>query len=584
MVTRRGQRHKRITDCGFSIRECYGRWRITLPMTRIIAIDCLVEKPFVFDVSRFRYVTQSYIINNEIHFPPSTTYKNLNRTYRTRVSWSFGHSGMIYEHTNHNTRLALRRYLSLPFLDVPGRCLIYRANGAAFIAANRDIFIGYSSFFRDVASISSYNMTEAAFRYADEPHAKRRLRLETMSEIFTHGYHCKVDWAKCNARVKMKRDEWAKPGAYPRAIGDLGVARSMQGGSYIKACKIFLTCNPLELANGTAEFVMTPSPVLLKDVFDKLLSTNGKKFYMAAHSDDSCVCIRLPGQNFIFNLDISSCDSSHSSSLFIMLRDMFADGSDTFQLLINHCRTRLDIFSVDMLLKTSIEMLDYCLLSGSVLTTLINSIANFMIFLSICQNDCNTANDVVRAASLVGYVVTIEQCFIPEDIQFLKHSPVQDVNGLYHPVLNAGVVLRALGICKGDVVGSKNTPLFERGLIHQRELVRGLVPYISCPFADSLRHKLGVQLSEKCTSKQALSHLPYGMEHDERIIFCSNEQYFRRYVSRHHTNMGRYDAISMPHIEELMENILLARNSDIIFCEASNVILEVDYKLGIHNL
>jgi len=113
------------------------------------------------------------------------------------------------------------------------------------------------------------------------------------------------------------------------------------------------------------------------------------------------------------------------------------------------------------------EYRDPRLYSGSVLTVIINNFANLLIGLEM-QRLCPEPSRVTRAeyaalyvsaAENVGYGVKVQECTVPEDMQFLKHSP-SVVEGVYHPWMNLGTWFRGLGTFRGDLPG--------RGTFRQR--------------------------------------------------------------------------------------------------------------------
>lgn len=115
---------------------------------------------------------------------------------------------------------------------------------------------------------------------------------------------------------------------------------------------------------------------------------------------------------------------------------------------------------------------EYYLQSGITATTLLNTTAWFACFLHFTDN-YSPFMDIIKLCSDVGYTVTIDHCEIPEDIQFLKMSPVENIHGEYYAVLNLGVILRASGVSRGDLPGKG--PIAQRALDFQSGIMNGML-------------------------------------------------------------------------------------------------------------
>jgi hypothetical protein len=298
----------------------------------------------------------------------------------------------------------------------------------------------------------------------------------------------------------MKKDEIGKNGKIPRLICDLGVACSLQGFRITSFMKKAMAYCPLEVEGGVIQFIPTPDPATLEYVFGELINPS-ERFYMCVFSDDSCLALRKPdGEILRYNVDISSCDSSHTSELFFALRDLFpAHLRDEVEQLIAQCRESFSILDMyNKKRKVVLQPTGPRLYSGSTLTTILNNLANFCIGASIAKHpNIRCAKDVVSAAFRAGYEVTCEDCSDWHQLQFLKHSPVRCTDGVVRPLLNIGVLLRLSGTCKGDLPGSKNTPLRERGRAFQASLLRGAYPHAHFTLLDNMREHAGLG-NEEC--------------------------------------------------------------------------------------
>lgn len=327
------------------------------------------------------------------------------------------------------------------------------------------------------------HLTEADLHHADT-HPKKELRKHAWEEL-QEELPPRL-WLK-SVLYKLKRLEIAKPGKYPRMIGDLGVAASLQGFRLTHFLKQAQDSERLDFNGGYARFVKAPTPEVLKEVFDDLISPPGR-FVFIYFSDDACYSYRDDnGQVHMYNLDISSCDASHGPAVFEALEKLVPDGSPAEDLKVLTDQCRLPIRVVDANDHRRVVILrprTARLYSGSTITTAINNLANLSIAFSITLD---TTVDITQAARQAGYSVTVQQCQCPEDLQFLKHSPILDDQGRYQPLLNLGVLLRLSGVAKGDLPGKGD--LFTRARAFQKALLNGVSNGSSYTVLDKMRMK-----------------------------------------------------------------------------------------------
>jgi hypothetical protein len=339
--------------------------------------------------------------------------------------------------------------------------------------------------------------TEALLHHAD-PHPKKALREQCWKEMSECGlFHADV-WMNEAQKVwvKFKNDEWMKPGKIPRVIGDLGVAASLQGFRICEFLKSAMAKSTIMLGSVTTEFVKKPDHDVLKRVFDNLIHPPEGGYY-AYFSDDSCFSIRIGDRVRMFNLDIASCDSSHGNGAFATLIALTPEPLQAEMIdLLEQCSRSFQIRNPeDPRMKITIKIKGkerYVLYSGSVITTLINNVANIMIAAAISMRKITCGQDIMDAAAEAGYVITgcseDEECELPEDLQFLKHSPCLNDDNEYVPILNVGVLLRTTGHAKGDIPGKRTVPLIDRARSFQKSLLQGMYPRTISPLIDSMKH------------------------------------------------------------------------------------------------
>lgn len=366
----------------------------------------------------------------------------------------------------------------------------------------RQLAAMYAPYFQDYKG-----MREEALLHHADPHEKRDLRIEAWLDLVESGRVNTDVWAYSKhgvpiAEGKLKTEEYAKPGKKPRMIVDLGVAASLQGFRLTEYLKTAQSKEILHYKGGMIQFVKDPSPDTLKVVFKRLIEPPGR-FYFVYFSDDACFSIRRGGQIYSANIDISSCDASHTSALFeglvaIMPGHCRAD----MRVLVDQCRYALRIVSCDdprdrVLIRPKTPRL----YSGSTITTAINNLANVSIAIALADADACTADEIVAAAATAGYVVTVDAVSRPEEFQFLKHSPVLGPDGEYHPMINFGVIVRLSGCCKRDLPGSG--PLYERARQFQAALLNGLCPGATFPLLQRMREKVAGPISREFVERVA---------------------------------------------------------------------------------
>jgi hypothetical protein len=302
-------------------------------------------------------------------------------------------------------------------------------------------------------------------------------------------------WLRLGQLVyKLKKDEVGKPGKAGRCIGDLGVEASLQGAWATKVDKDAVKEDIMLEDDGwvtRVHFCSAPKEEELTEVFANLINPP-EDAYFVYFSDDSCYAVHTPSGVRRFNVDISSCDASHSDRLFTKFTELHPSGAarEDIEILVDQCRAPIKIRAPDKVngvkIKVILQSLVARLFSGSTLTTVINGFANTCIAQAAHNHRASDSMTIMRAAGDAGYVVTVESCDKIEDLQFLKSSPALTVQGEYKPLLNIGVLLRAFGTCKGDLPG-KGPLTKEKCDAFQKGLLQGLYPYASFPFLDALK-------------------------------------------------------------------------------------------------
>jgi len=435
--------------------------------------------------------------------------------YKTIFFPCYRHSGVVYQADDNGLELAFNFRLGcarMPKDDVIGDFSSYDGEIAGSGYHNMHL-LNQSQFFDNNVELTEFkiwfedcvkswfsdigDLDERLIAYAQKPHPKRVERLRALRAILDSGdfFH-----ATFNRKVtgKVKRAEVAKFLKACRLVNNLTCEGSLLAGfiaDQIKQCMATVT------ADNWFQFIKSPNLNDLKTVFERLIDPTDQ-MYFPFFSDDSCVSIRCVDGVFMANVDISSCDGSHTSSVFELLRFVtkgdsrllrFVDGA------IKQCEMPLTLCAGGSSEWVKLEPSSPTLYSGSCLTTLINNFANIAIACAIKSRlyagirvaECE---ELVRsAACAAGYVVTVVCCDTYHDLQFLKHSPCRALCGTLVPVLNLGVILRSSGNCWGDLPTYKEThgklSFKERAHLYNVSQVQCYSNSPTYPFIAALRAK-----------------------------------------------------------------------------------------------
>jgi hypothetical protein len=438
-----------------------------------------------------------------------------------------------------------------------------------------------------------------ALEHVFDPHQKRDLRVMALHEVLEEGRSAGIIWTEAHRiAYKIKKAETAKPNKPPRCIGDLGVPASLQGAFITKLLKNALEDKPFKSASLTSTFCATPTPEKLANVF-KTMSNPSTLYTFDYFSDDSCLTWCHEGMLMWANIDIAKCDASHVTALFELLYICTPPHArDCMRSLILQCSGTITIkhpgkkgthaYRKETLVLQPVETDGKTprstLLSGSTLTTLINNVANLLIAYSISESKATTKKGIELAARQTGYCVTVETCQFFEQVQFLKHSPARDIDGIYRPLLNLGVLLRLSGRCKRDLPPARGKSLEERALLFQRGLIRGAMPRVNHPMATAMRTAVGLPPTTTHTNTlpdpHVTAHLGYMYQHEQDSdLYTFGLSIFDRYRDFATPANGITDG----EIMELIDILQSASTGDMFSCKAADRILAMDYGLRCPN-
>lgn len=462
-------------------RECHPPGVYNFGVVRRYGTKCHVNK---FYVNNMRFLSRNYDDNLDIIIPQPLTH-GLDLRYRTHYGWNFAHNGVIYSESSHNLKLACRRNLACRNPDgnedmevARNYDRVMRENQENFIREKNDtikrMFEGFHW------NPPPHEKVYDAICCAAEPHPKQKIRAAAILDLDRKGrlygrWSSSVLW-------KLKLDEYAKPGKYPRVIVDLGVAASLEGAKWIEKAKCGICDKIVECDGWYFVFCGSPDPDNVMHYLDIIWHNKmNARGYTLAFSDDAVIGTFVNGKWKVFNLDISTCDASHTPALFNLMCDLLGIPKDLKEDLWAQITAdiRVGVKGGDF---AFLRNHNFYLQSGSIITTLINTIAQMVITVALATTlVINSLDDITTAVKLCGYDITLEECVIQEDMQFLKMSPTRDLYGNFHASLNLGVIFRASGTCRGDIPRSHRRirNIKEDALIFQHKLMCGMLTRIN---------------------------------------------------------------------------------------------------------
>jgi hypothetical protein len=420
---------------------------------------------------------------------------------------------------------AIRRLTGKRLPEEPGVHELLFLNQQDFIQAHpelRDLWRLYEGYFDSYVT----NVQAGSEHYADA-HIKRELRIKAWNDLIDSG-NLHVDgntWSRNERHTyKMKPAEILLWNKVPRMIVDLGVEASLRGFRLFEHLKQAQNEKPIYILGGEFFFCKSPSPAVMKEIFEKLEHPPLRFFYVY-FSDDCCISYRQNDGSIVKgNGDIEKCDGSQGPSVFELLVHLFPERiRPDVEILVDQClepmliRDNTENSRLFVLLQPIFAILK----SGWGGTTAINNLANLLIGMALIEN---WGRLVPReSAKLAGYLFKFQVCDKIQDLQFLKHSPVIDVDGNLQPCLNYGVMLRAQGNCHRDLPG--RGPIRQRALDFQASIVRGMYPYVSTPILSNMMRASGDPIY------MSLLNLDFKIVDSEKYTpyRVTTEEFLRRY-------------------------------------------------------
>jgi hypothetical protein len=535
----------------------------------MLGSECKVDKKYVFN-GRWRVLRgREHWLKDEVRFPP-TTNANVEKVgkYRTLYGWNFAHNGVIYKKSDHNLRLALRRHFCKVYPDYPHPDPENFDKNCR--TQQREWFANKTSVVRDLIKRTlgeiefEWTMEEAAEELTKVPHKKQRLRLDAHTILLLEQTISRRVWLVTQL-LKLKEDEIAKLDKYGRIIVDEGVEASLQTvpfGNHVKDCS---DGKVMRYKDCEILFLKSPRPSVIADELLKIWDTKCRVKALI-FSDDAVVAVEVGGKMVIINADLSSNDSCKTEALFTAFCDVYEAPDSVRNAIFGQILSNCRVMSLDNLHCMIIKPLEMFLPSGIGVTTPVNTFTWICIIIEwideLYSHGIPDLHHLITTAERVGHKITLDVCTIREDMQFLKHSIIEDINHDYAAVINLGVVLRASGSCRGDLPGSGSIP--DRARDFQHSLMNGLLRGIDYPPIRVLQPdgKL-IDISSKITTNA---------QYDTELLETVNhtftaDAFYRRY------------RLTSNQILQFEEELTMLGPGKVVYSEAASAILEKDYGL-----
>lgn len=570
-------------------------------MFRLLSVECDVQKLFINNGRLMLDVTNKHVkslaskigctvshladlAHSGVLLFPTDALSDEKKTYKTFYGPVFFSGSVVYTKWSINnlqkamTRLTNKREPKIVGLEEE-LDFNQRQNASIGRGLYKEALLKYYNRIKERVGRTARDLGEqysAVEYHSNLPHIKRALRVQSLQILKdTSAFLEGIFTRKVEGKVKFP--EFAKPGKYPRMIGDYTCPGSLYGGFLMDSIKEAFSEEYSAFDGHKMVFVKSPNREVMLDVFHKLV--NPELLTFVYHSDDSCAGVRCEDGMLWMNVDISSCDTSNRSPVFEWLEYVCESSAylKVMKGMVAQCRNPLYIanpFSKKEKLKfKSSEPIEY---SGSLLTTALNNVASSNIGLAFsCEVEKLRSEGgrltrsavvelMIKSARNVGYLVTCEVVTEIEGIQFLKNSPFTTQGGGLDFFLNLGVVLRSLGSCDSDLPGKSSESLYVRAYRHVSSVLKGYCHAGNNDVFNALRQKFPIREEVgTCDVK-----IWYHASEMDSVEYMPNSALCKRY--------GCTEA----EIEQLVFHINECDIGTIVSCSALEKIYKLDYGIS----
>lgn len=475
---------------------------------------------------------------------------------RVANGWCFAHESVVLSNTVKNLEQALHRLIAVRKGDRPGHDECLRDAQRLML---RQYSGGMRLWMNEIDSIEWYeDMIAQADELVPKPHPKKQLRMKTWKECHQSGLHGQVAWLRRTVTWKLKCMEWARFGKIGRIIVDLGTPASLQGGVMCEKIKLWQSI-PRIHRDCYIQFIKKSTFKELKVVFDTLLHSS-YRFLIFIFSDDAMACVYDGKNRRWLELDISSCDKSHTEEMFMSYFDVCNVPS------VYRCAFREQMMANIVVRnpekpteKIEFEPVGMYLQSGSGLTTSLNTHCWMFMFYVVAESDAVEIEDILQIFADCGYDITCEVREKFEQCTFLKHNPVLcSCCGVYQPVMNVGAILRASGVAKFCFPGKGD--LTTKTINHQSCVMNGLLK--------GIRNNTLEALNPRTSLAEIKSY--YVQFDDPEEHWFTDENLFNRY---------NFTALQIANLRQDILNV--SQLGMICYSREADIIFRRDYGMGV---
>lgn len=569
----------------------YHRYKVFEDMVRRNATDTRMvpfsqyfgslDEPIVRGVFKIREVSTPFKAegddNGNVIFRSVNSKQQLaEASYEVPGSYKSAHAGFMHNGSTlrddpANMLYALRRFTECRVnYEVETRL---RQNQTEWVANNQNLIRIISAHVDETMHYNkdSYEMRQST---ADMERAKKALYQQVFADL--DEFQMLYDEGNTANEVRLKIGEWMKHGKYARLFVNLGVPMSLVGGELLDRIKTALA-KPLTYKGFTIKFVKSVSEQDLRQWVSDLVNEENVIYI---HSDDGSYAYRQHGVVHYYNVDIKSCDKSHTPAMFAAFSSLFGVHQDLYHELYKQLLKPLIFTSRNSPVVLHATLREPFLLSGHTFTTSINTFSMMLMALHFIDNGMQGMEGIQRAGAELGYVLTVEKCERLPLCQFLKYSPVRvlqaEVDGKLtrEPLIqsnwwfmrNLGTLFRSMGVSRGDLAGSGSIDTRASTFIHL--MVKSTYPDVQCVFLDALYSRFPIEERNRVRIQRQVDELrPYNLVNGKVKIFVSGVDALSRYNIRSQADM------LLDQINSLSPGVFV--NSTVVA-----KILALDYGLG----
>jgi hypothetical protein len=423
--------------------------------------DC--ELDVYRSANRFECISgHEFFVDGEIDFGPDPE-GSIIKEYSTRAGPCYSSQSSRYCVNHRGIRAAFRRLNCVRNPERPGYHELLIQNQSHM--PHLDVV---KKFTEEIKRRTLYNwdnrdVEEQRVMWAIDPHPKRRMRMSSLGDlvkignIFTDKTWCgKENW-------KPKTGELLPLSKYLRGVADLTCPGSARMGYFMNYIKEAMSV-PYVWKSATLQYVKSASYENMYSAF-RNFDVCREGIYSLIHSDDKMICAECSDGRLEAEVDISKADSSYYDEIFRIVHECFPDLPEIredLEGIFSQLESEFVIISPFEKKKVKLRPVRKFLKSGSVLTTLVNTVASMVADLLVAERYKPTmtkleVSELIRSCNeLCGFIVKIIPKEHPCQTTFLKQYRWHDSAGRMFYAECDSVLPRTFGWVVGDYANYVN--------------------------------------------------------------------------------------------------------------------------------